>query len=95
MVNTTLVLHRYFFYSAGINQTDDSSMRYFENPYNDGVNPLIDEKIEKFVETVIRPMLFDQEVAAKSQNRRDSLYKGDLGRAFILLFSPWFKGKLF
>ena len=95
MVNTTLVLHRYFFYSAGINQTDDSSMRYFENPYNDGVNPLIDEKIEKFVEGVIRPMLFDQEVAAKSQNRRDSLYKGDLGRAFILLLSPWFQGKLF
>ena len=70
-------------------------MRYFENPYNDGVNPLIDEKIEKFVESVIRPMLFDQEVAAKSQNRRDSLYKGDLGRGLVLLVSPWFQGKLF
>ena len=70
-------------------------MRYFENPYNDGVNPLIDEKIEKFVESVIRPMLFDQEVAAMSQNRRDSLYRGDLGRSFILLVSPWLEGKLF
>ena len=70
-------------------------MRYYENPYNDGVNPLIDEKIEKFVESVIRPMLFDQEVATKSQNRRDSLYKGDLGRGLVLLVSPWFQGMLF
>ena len=72
-------------------------MRYFANPYTDGKNPSIDDKIENFVENVVRPMVFEQEVAAKSTNVRtcrDSLYKGDLGRAFILLISPWFKGKL-
>ena len=72
-------------------------MRYFENPYTDGTNPSIDVKIENFVENVVRPMVFEQQVAVKStnaRNRRDSLYKGDLGRAFILLLSPWFKGKL-
>ena len=72
-------------------------MRYFENPYTDGTNPSIDVKIETFVENVVRPMAFEQEVAAKCTNarsRRDSLYKGELGRALILLISPWFKGKL-
>ena len=69
-------------------------MRYFENPYVGTIRLIDDQKIENFVEDVIRTMLFEQEVAAKS-SRRDSLYKGDLGRAFILLISPWFKGKLF
>ena len=72
-------------------------MRYFENPYTDGTNLAIDDRIENFVENVVRPMVFEQNVAAKStsaRTRRNSLYKGDLGRAFILLISPWFKGKL-
>jgi len=66
-------------------------MRYFENPYVGTIRLIDDQKIENFVEDVIRTMLFEQEVAAKN-SRRDSLYKGDLGRAFILLISPWFKG---
>ena len=71
-------------------------MRYFVNPYSNDDHHApsdINDKIDDFIQKKVQPMLFESDVTA-ANSKRDSIYKGNLGRAFILLFSPRFKGWL-